>query len=147
MIICDRLVAPFISSKDRSFAVALQTLGPLVAERLAKEDELGPDWPGKPVRFPSETNDQITSGSYVIPQNDLISWLLEDAEGEERTVPALVLRVLSTNFAAIHTSSMVCSFRSRSTIQLTSFIFSCNPGFHSGAIRSYDLSRTPPAHA
>jgi hypothetical protein len=63
MIICDRLVAPFISSKDRSFAVALQTLGPLVAERLAKEDELGPDWPGKPVRFPSETNDQITSGS------------------------------------------------------------------------------------
>ncbi|KAJ7860750.1 cytochrome P450 [Mycena leptocephala] len=59
---------------------------PLVAERLAKEDELGPDWPGKP--------------------NDLISWLLEDAEGEERTVPALVLRVLSTNFAAIHTSSM-----------------------------------------
>ncbi|KAJ6600446.1 cytochrome P450 [Mycena vulgaris] len=80
------LVAPFISSKDKSFAVALQTLGPLVAERLAKEDELGPDWPGKP--------------------NDLISWLLEDAQGEERTVPALVLRVLSTNFAAIHTSSM-----------------------------------------
>ncbi|KAJ7192114.1 cytochrome P450 [Mycena pura] len=80
------LVATFISSKDKSFAVALQTLGPLVAERLAKEDELGPNWPGKP--------------------NDLISWLLEDAQGEERTVPALVLRVLSTNFAAIHTSSM-----------------------------------------
>ncbi|KAF7346950.1 hypothetical protein MVEN_01447400 [Mycena venus] len=80
------LVGPFISGKDKSFAVALQTLGPLVAERLAKEKELGPDWPGKP--------------------NDLISWLLEDAQDEERTVPALVLRVLSTNFAAIHTSSM-----------------------------------------
>ncbi|KAF7346947.1 hypothetical protein MVEN_01447100 [Mycena venus] len=86
MIACNRLVGPFISSKDKSFAVALQTLGPLVAERLAKEDELGPDWPAKP--------------------NDLISWLLEDAQGEERTVPALVLRILSTNFAAIHTSSM-----------------------------------------
>ncbi|KAF8209559.1 cytochrome P450, partial [Mycena galopus ATCC 62051] len=80
------LVGPLISSKDKSFAVALQTLGPLVAERLAKEDELGPDWPGKP--------------------NDFISWLLEDAQGEERTVPALVLRVLATNFGAIHTSSM-----------------------------------------
>ncbi|KAF8209541.1 cytochrome P450 [Mycena galopus ATCC 62051] len=80
------LVSSLISSKDKSFAVALETLGPLVAERLAKEDELGPDWPGKP--------------------NDLISWLLEDAQGEERTVPALVLRVLTTNFAAIHTSSM-----------------------------------------
>ncbi|KAF8209549.1 hypothetical protein K438DRAFT_1572538, partial [Mycena galopus ATCC 62051] len=45
------LVSSLLSSKDKSFAVALETLGPLVAERLAKEDELGPDWPGKPVTF------------------------------------------------------------------------------------------------
>ncbi|KAJ7888872.1 cytochrome P450 [Mycena olivaceomarginata] len=80
------LVAPFYSNKDKSFTVAMKILGPVIQERLAKENELGPNWPGKP--------------------NDLISWLLEDAEGEERTVPALVLRVLATNFAAIHTSSM-----------------------------------------
>ncbi|KAJ7101571.1 cytochrome P450 [Mycena belliarum] len=79
-------VAPFISSKDRSFDAALKFLGPLLEERLAKENELGPDWPGKP--------------------NDLISWLLEIAEGDERTAPALTLRLLSTNMAAIHTSSM-----------------------------------------
>jgi hypothetical protein len=42
-----------------------------------------------------------------LAQNDLISWLLEIAEGEERTPLALTLRVLSTNMAAIHTSSMV----------------------------------------
>ncbi|KAJ7745609.1 cytochrome P450 [Mycena olivaceomarginata] len=80
------LVAPFIYRKNKSFGVALETLGPVVAERLSKENDLGPNWPGKP--------------------NDLISWLLEDAEGEERKMPALVMRILFANFAAIHTSSM-----------------------------------------
>ncbi|KAJ7777005.1 cytochrome P450 [Mycena metata] len=80
------LVAPFITNKNQSIATAIKVLGPTVEDRLSKENEMGPDWPGKP--------------------NDFISWLLELAEGEERTAPALVLRVLSTNFAAIHTSSM-----------------------------------------
>ncbi|KAJ7652561.1 cytochrome P450 [Mycena rosella] len=38
--------------------------------------------------------------------NHLISWLLDVAEGEERTTPTLALRILATNAAAIHTSSM-----------------------------------------
>ncbi|KAJ7659845.1 cytochrome P450 [Mycena rosella] len=80
------IVGPFISNKEKSNATALKILGPILEERLAKEKELGPDWPGKP--------------------NDFISWLLELAEGEERTAPALALRILSTNMAAIHTSSM-----------------------------------------
>ncbi|KAJ7933063.1 cytochrome P450 [Mycena leptocephala] len=80
------LVGPFISSKKTSNARALKFLGPLIEERLAKERDFGPAWPGKP--------------------NDLISWFLEIAEGEERTPLALTLRVLSTNMAAIHTSSM-----------------------------------------
>ncbi|KAJ6505843.1 cytochrome P450 [Mycena vitilis] len=80
------LVGPWISSKDKSFDRALKYAGPLIEDRLEKERELGPDWPDKP--------------------NDFISWLLEIAEGEERTVPALTLRLLSTNMAAIHTSSM-----------------------------------------
>ncbi|KAJ7029678.1 cytochrome P450 [Mycena alexandri] len=80
------LVAPFITNKNKNLAIAVEVLGPTIEDRLSKESEMGPDWPGKP--------------------NDFISWLLETAEGEERTVPALVLRILSTNFAAIHTSSM-----------------------------------------
>ncbi|KAJ7149214.1 cytochrome P450 [Mycena crocata] len=80
------LVGPFISNKTESLAKARKFLVPIIEERLAKENELGPDWPGKP--------------------NDLISWLLEIAEGEERTAPAIALRILSTNMAAIHTSSM-----------------------------------------
>lgn len=39
----------------------------------------------------------------------MLQWLLEEAKGEERTVRALALRILVINFAAIHTSSMVCS--------------------------------------
>ncbi|KAJ6568980.1 cytochrome P450 [Mycena capillaripes] len=79
-------VGHFISSKNENYHRALEYLVPLLEERLEKERELGPNWPGKP--------------------NDLISWLLEIAEGEERTAPSLTLRILSTNMAAIHTSSM-----------------------------------------
>ncbi|KAJ6527089.1 cytochrome P450 [Mycena capillaripes] len=80
------LVGPIISTKNRSNTRALKFLGALIEERLSKEKELGPNWPGK--------------------TNDLISWLLDFAEGEERTVPALLVRVMSVNMAAIHTSSM-----------------------------------------
>ncbi|KAJ6498408.1 cytochrome P450 [Mycena vitilis] len=80
------IVGPWISHKEKSNARAMGYLGPLVKERLAKEEELGPDWEGKP--------------------NDLISWLLEIAQGEERTAEDLILRILGTNMAAIHTSSM-----------------------------------------
>ncbi|KAJ6624415.1 cytochrome P450 [Mycena sp. CBHHK59/15] len=83
------IFGPLISYRKQSTRQAMKHLGTLVEERLAKENELGPDWAGKP--------------------NDLISWLLEIAEGEERTAPALVTRVLVTNMAAIHTSSMLLS--------------------------------------
>ncbi|KAJ7203041.1 cytochrome P450 [Mycena pura] len=79
------LVGRLVSSKNENFDIAMKHLGTIVEERLAKEDELGPDWPEKP--------------------NDLISWLLAAAQGSDRTVPNLVRRVLQTNMAAIHTST------------------------------------------
>ena len=39
--------------------------------------------------------------------NDLLSWFMEDAIGEERLPFNLTVRIVSTNFAAIHTTSMV----------------------------------------
>lgn len=74
-------------------------------------------------------------------QNDFISWLLEDAIGEERTVHNLVLRVLSTNFAALHTTSMV-RFPPNSNIFAGAFIFvsSC-PQMFTHAI--FDLMTRP----
>ena len=44
-------------------------------------------------------------------QNDLITWLLEEAKGPQRTIEQISLRVLGINFAAIHTTSMVCPIR------------------------------------
>ena len=39
----------------------------------------------------------------------MLSWLMEDAVGEEKDPSNLTLRVLGINFAAIHTTSMVSS--------------------------------------
>ncbi|KAJ3765059.1 cytochrome P450 [Lentinula raphanica] len=60
----------------------------LIRERLEKEEEYGSsDWPGKP--------------------NDLISWLLDEAQGERRQdiIYNIVSRVLLINVAAIHTTA------------------------------------------
>ncbi|KAJ7937288.1 cytochrome P450 [Mycena leptocephala] len=81
------ILGPLISTRKSSIRCALKFLGPMIDERLRKEEECGPDWPGRP--------------------HDLISWLIDVAEGEERTTPALTLRVLATNMAAIHNTSMV----------------------------------------
>jgi len=42
--------------------------------------------------------------------NDFLSWLMEDAVGEEKDPYNLTLRVLGVNFAAIHTTSAVSCF-------------------------------------
>ena len=39
----------------------------------------------------------------------MLQWLMDNAEGEEKEIRALVLRILTINFAAIHTSSSVRS--------------------------------------
>ncbi|KAF7367742.1 hypothetical protein MSAN_00838100 [Mycena sanguinolenta] len=79
------IFAPLISNKNKSNAKAMEILGPLIEERLAKEAELGPDWPGRP--------------------NDFISWMLNVADEDQKAVLPLTLRILSINMAAIHTSS------------------------------------------
>lgn len=42
--------------------------------------------------------------------HDLLSWLMEDAVGEERDPRKLTLRMLLINFASIHMSSAVGRF-------------------------------------
>ncbi|KAK0494784.1 cytochrome P450 [Armillaria luteobubalina] len=81
------LVANFFTPISRSMRKAEKHLGPIIKDRLEKENRYGKDWPGKP--------------------NDLLSWLIDLAdEGERRTVRDLTSRVLALNFAAIHTTSM-----------------------------------------
>ncbi|KAF7325009.1 Cytochrome P450 [Mycena kentingensis (nom. inval.)] len=80
-----RIVGPFVAPLPRYLRRSEAHLTKLVAERVHLEEERGNNYPGR--------------------ANDLISWLLDVAEGEERTVPFLVQRVLNINLAAIHTSS------------------------------------------
>ncbi|TCD68632.1 hypothetical protein EIP91_010287 [Steccherinum ochraceum] len=77
-----RLLTP-VPSKIRR---AERHLKPLIEERYRMQEELGKDYDGKP--------------------NDMLMWLMDDAVGEERQVDMLARRILTVNFAAIHTSSM-----------------------------------------
>ncbi|KAJ7049341.1 cytochrome P450 [Mycena amicta] len=79
------LVGPFITTLPRDLEHAKRHLVPLIEERLAQEAQHGANWPERP--------------------NDLISWLLEYAEGDERTSHELTRRMLMVNFVAIHTSA------------------------------------------
>ncbi|KAG5350609.1 hypothetical protein C0989_010177 [Termitomyces sp. Mn162] len=72
---------------DSLVSRAMAHLRPIIEERLEKDAEYGKDWPGRP--------------------NDIISWLLERAQGEQRTVRDITMRILTMNFAAIHSTSMV----------------------------------------
>ncbi|KAI9463826.1 cytochrome P450 [Boletus coccyginus] len=56
-----------------------------------------PDWVDLNIRG---AIDVVTGGT-----NDLLSWLMEEAEGLELTPECLTVRMLVVNFAAIHTSS------------------------------------------
>ncbi|KAK7061428.1 cytochrome P450 [Favolaschia claudopus] len=79
------ILGPRISPLKKYLRRADKHLSALVTERVQMEEEHGNNYPGRP--------------------NDLISWLLDVAEGEERTVPALVQRILVINFGAVHTSA------------------------------------------
>ncbi|KAJ7092899.1 cytochrome P450 [Mycena belliarum] len=79
------IVGPLLSHLSRDLEHAKRHLVPIIEERLRLEEEHGPNWPDRP--------------------NDLISWLLEYAEGDERTPHNLTQRMLMVNFVAIHTSA------------------------------------------
>jgi hypothetical protein len=40
-----------VTSRNKSISTALKVLGPFIEKRLAKADELGADWEGKPVSY------------------------------------------------------------------------------------------------
>ncbi|KAH8113854.1 cytochrome P450 [Phellopilus nigrolimitatus] len=82
------IVGAFLTVAPRSIRQGMTLLGPLVEERIRDYDAHGwaKDWPDKPA--------------------DMISWLIDEApENEKRSVRELTKRMLSVNFAAIHTSS------------------------------------------
>ncbi|KAF9244079.1 cytochrome P450 [Melanogaster broomeanus] len=75
-------VAPLISSLARSTRRGVKLLRPTVEERQKHLERHGSAWADKP--------------------NDVLSWLMDEAEGSERSITSLTQRVLAVNFVAIH---------------------------------------------
>ncbi|KAG6867644.1 hypothetical protein C0993_012827 [Termitomyces sp. T159_Od127] len=85
MSIDPRFVGRHLTNLEAQVQRAMGHLRPLIQERLDKEVKYGKDWPDRP--------------------NDALSWLLDHAAEDQKTVRELTLRILAINFAAIHTTS------------------------------------------
>nr|VWO96212.1 Cytochrome P450 51 [Ganoderma boninense] len=84
------IVSLFYNLVKRDTARAVPFLRPIIEERQWASAELGEDWNDKP-------NCNV--------QNDLLQFLLDKATSKNETVFAIAQRLLTLNFAAIHTSS------------------------------------------
>ncbi|CAL1702938.1 unnamed protein product [Somion occarium] len=80
------LAARLLTNVPTNISRGVKHLEPIIRERFRLMEEYGTDYDGKP--------------------NDMLSWFMDEAKGEERSVRALVLRILTLNFASIHTTSM-----------------------------------------
>lgn len=70
--------------------------------------EFGNEWEDKPVGAALRSNRTVVSLYSLTPlQNDILMWLMEEAPEDEQDIRSLTLRILTVNFAAVHTSSMV----------------------------------------
>jgi len=49
---------------------------------------------------------ELYGKDYSGKPNDMLSWFMDEAQGEERSVRSLALRVLMVNFASVHTTSL-----------------------------------------
>ncbi|KAH8835010.1 cytochrome P450 [Flagelloscypha sp. PMI_526] len=95
------LAAKVVCSTHKAHRRLQKIVGPLLQERLDNAEQFGNKYEGRP--------------------NDLISWLLEFAQGSQRTVHDLCTRILLVNFAALHTTTM--------TVTHVLFDLSSNPQY------------------
>ncbi|KAI0320025.1 cytochrome P450 [Amylostereum chailletii] len=80
------IVAHFLTRLSKQTHRQMRYLAPVVKDRERMLAEYGADWGEKP--------------------NDMLTWLMETATGEERSLKNLSRRIIAVNFAAIHTSSL-----------------------------------------
>jgi len=80
------VIAQYFTTVPETTSRALNHLAPLFQEGQEMIDEYGKEYPGEKRTF--------------------LTWILDEASGEERTALAMANRILGINFAAIHTSSM-----------------------------------------
>ncbi|KXN88633.1 Ent-kaurene oxidase, partial [Leucoagaricus sp. SymC.cos] len=80
------IIGPWLSSYKKHRKLALKYLGPIISERLKRRKERGNDLKEDP--------------------DDAISWLVNEAEGEDAKVENMAMRVLFMSFLAMHNTSM-----------------------------------------
>ena len=68
-------------------------------------EEFGEDWDDKPVRRSALLNVNVVINAEE--QNDMLMWLMSEAKGVERSLEGVARRLLTVNFASIHTTSNV----------------------------------------
>jgi len=69
-------------------------------------EEYGEDWDNKPVCQTIASVISLISHYTGGSQNDLLMWLMSEAKGVERSLEGVARRLLSVNFAVIHTTSL-----------------------------------------
>ncbi|KAI5119873.1 hypothetical protein M0805_008544 [Coniferiporia weirii] len=79
------IVGRYLTSVPASLRRGVEHMRPIIEYRLKRYEEYGKDWSEKP--------------------NDMLTWIMDEEEGKQRTVEALTHRILTLNFAAVHTSS------------------------------------------
>lgn len=100
-----RLVNQIISTVPNQRRKALKILGPLLDARRKQTDKSSGERE-KPVSVLLLTS-EILGSDAMLRKDDMITWLMEIAKGEETTNEALTDRLLAINFGAIHTTSVV----------------------------------------
>ncbi|KAH8828952.1 cytochrome P450 [Flagelloscypha sp. PMI_526] len=78
--------AKIVCTTQGSYRRLRNILEPMLQERLDNDEQFGKSYVGRP--------------------NDLVSWLLEFAQGSQRSIRDLCIRILGANFAALHTTTV-----------------------------------------
>jgi cytochrome P450 len=82
------IVSRLLSNLPSQIRQEIEFIRPIVEERFAKMEEYGEDW---------DDSDM---------PNDMLTWLMSEAKGVERSLEGLGRRLLLVNFAAIHSTSL-----------------------------------------
>jgi hypothetical protein len=83
----------------------MELIRPIVEERFAKMEEFGENWDDAPVR--QNFSSELVPIHGIGIQNDMLTMLMKEAKGVERSLEGLTRRLIVVNFASIHTTSLV----------------------------------------
>jgi hypothetical protein len=85
----------------------MKHLAPVVKDRQKYIDEYGKDWDDRPVCPTLDILRPMFEQGY---QKDVLSWVMDYASGDEKSLRNFTLRVLLLNLVAVHSTTAVPIF-------------------------------------